>query len=284
MVGSPRSGTTWLLNVLRSHDGVIGIDEPIIGMHLAILSTDAFSKPAWSYTSEDKRVNESLAQRPDYFFSDQYEPVWRPLLRAMILERYDAQVRSVDPDGTAICAIKEPNGSQGADILSATLPNSRLLWVARDGRDVVDSEVDAAGESGWVTKEFGGGMAWTPERRLDFVRERAYRWEWRYEIVRAAYEQHEPRLRLRVRYEDLLADPASGMDKILAWMGAGVEADRGVIERLSFDAMPEEIRGPGRFVRAATPGLWRQNLSAAEQEVLNRVCGEGLAYLGYEPA
>ncbi len=284
MVGSPRSGTTWLLNLLRSHEGMVGIDESIIGMHLGIFSTDVFSMPASSYSSEKKRLNEALAGRADYFFSDKFEPVWRPLLRTMILERYDAQLAELDPSGRSICAIKEPNGSQGADILFATLPESRLLWVARDARDVVDSELDAAGEAAWVTNAYGGQMDRTPERRLDYVRERAYRWRWRYEIVRTAYENHDPALRMRVRYEDLLADPLPGLGELFAWMGTETEVDVGVVERLSFDALPAELKGPGRFARAASPGKWRESLTADEQQTLNEVCAEGLAYLGYEAA
>jgi len=38
--------------------------------------------------------------------------------------------------------IKEPHGSLAADTISECLPNSKIIILLRDGRDVLDSEVD----------------------------------------------------------------------------------------------------------------------------------------------
>ena len=46
--------------------------------------------------------------------------------------------------------------------------------------------------------------------------------------------------------------------------------------------MPAAHRGSGRFVRAASPGLWRQNLRPAEQEALEAIMGGTLRLVGYE--
>jgi hypothetical protein len=54
------------------------------------------------------------------------------------------------------------------------------------------------------------------------------------------------------------------------------------VAELSFEAIPAESRGPGRFARAATPGLWRENLSTEEQRLLMDVIGPKLQQLGYE--
>jgi len=66
-------------------------------------------------------------------------------LRTLLLERFGAHLRRAggsDP----LCVIKEPNGSQGAGFILFRLPCSRLLFLLRDGRDVVDSELDASGK------------------------------------------------------------------------------------------------------------------------------------------
>jgi len=44
---------------------------------------------------------------------------------------------------------------------------------------------------------------------------------------------------------------------------------------------PAEHRGPDKIFRAAQPGLWRENLSADEQEVVEGVMGPKLRELGY---
>jgi len=36
MMGSPRTGTTWLLNLMCLHARVRGLDEPLIGAHLGL--------------------------------------------------------------------------------------------------------------------------------------------------------------------------------------------------------------------------------------------------------
>ena len=41
------------------------------------------------------------------------------------------------------------------------------------------------------------------------------------------------------------------------------------------------MRGKRNGVRAASPGLWRENLSAAEQEAMQEILGPKLAELGY---
>lgn len=36
MVGSPRTGMTWLLNLLAVHTGASTVDEPQVGTHLVL--------------------------------------------------------------------------------------------------------------------------------------------------------------------------------------------------------------------------------------------------------
>ena len=49
-----------------------------------------------------------------------------------------------------------------------------------------------------------------------------------------------------------------------------------------FDAIPAEAKGSGRPLRAAQPGLWRENLSSEEQRTMHEVMGAKLVELGYE--
>ena len=43
-----------------------------------------------------------------------------------------------------------------------------------------------------------------------------------------------------------------------------------------------KAKGPTKALRAATPGLWRENLSDEEQLAVNEIMGETLERLGYE--
>ena len=46
--------------------------------------------------------------------------------------------------------IKEPHGTLGAPLLAEALPESRMIVLVRDPRDVISSKMDAAREGSWA--------------------------------------------------------------------------------------------------------------------------------------
>lgn len=279
--GSPRTGTTWLLNLVCSHPDVVGIDEPGIGMHLALYAPGALGVPAAGFTADQLRVNDSRAGDDDYFFAADYADVWRACTRNLIADRLAAQVDRATRRPRRV-VIKEPNGSLGADIVMSALPASRLLWMIRDGRDVVDSQLDAAKKGSWLS-HFGGGIEDGAIERLSFIEEQAHLWVARTRVVQRAFDAHEAALRQAVRYEEMRQDTLTTLRSLYRWLELDEPADLDeVVARRSFEALPAEHTGAGRFARAATPGLWRDNLTEDEQRLVNEVMGETLASLGYE--
>jgi hypothetical protein len=275
-MGPPRSGTTWLANLLATVTGAALVDEPLIGAHLAAPLGTVLSIA----DPRDPLLLETNAARPAYVFSDESAWAWRPALRSLLLRRFAAAAIDARRWRRAAVVVKEPNGSLAAPMLAATLPRSRLLFVVRDGRDVVDSSVDGAA-GGWITETHGTRLE--ADQRGEFMRRRAHHWVRTIEAVQRAYDAHDERLRLRVAYEELLADPVSGVGRIVRWLGRDdVLADvPSVVDRMRFDRLPQEQTGPGRFARAATPGLWREHFSADEQQVLDEIMGPTLTALGY---
>lgn len=285
ILGSPRSGSSWLLQLLADQPRVIPINEPLIGLHLAPFAPNLIGLRATHFSPRQVLFNTLRRDTPNYFFSQRYEETWRPLTRRLILGRLraeaDAEAREraiADP----ILTIKEPNGSQAADIIMSLLPRVRLLFLLRDGRDVVDSELDALQRGSWL-EELGGDLGDPTRDRLALIRHQAYTWVFRTERVQRAYELHSPEDRLLLRYEDLLANTLGSMRTLSRW--AGLDADekalRESIDRHSFASLPSDTKGSGKFTRAASPGLWRENFSAQEQAVLHEVMGEKLRELRY---
>ena len=181
-----------------------------------------------------------------------------------------------------LVVIKEPNGSHAAGFLLSLLPSSRLIFLLRDGRDVVDSLVASLDERGWRHEAAGRGMG-SEAGRLAAVRRESRYWLERTIAVQAAYDAHDPALRFRLRYEDLLRDTPVELGRLLEWLGrprADDELERTVADMLRGN--PEAPEGSGKSRRAATPGLWRQNLSENEQEIMAEVMGAKLRELGYE--
>jgi hypothetical protein len=105
-----------------------------------------------------------------------------------------------------------------------------------------------------------------------------------FDVSEMALAAHDPALGYEVRYEDLRADPERELGGILAWMGLERSPAQlaEAVAANSFDRLPADQRGEGKRNRSARPGRWRENLSAAELEVVHEVVGDRLERLGYE--
>jgi hypothetical protein len=285
LLGSPRSGSTWLMRQLAGHPAVVPINEPLIGQHLAPFFSDEPGIRAEDLDSGNFTPGRYLSDAGQYFFAAEFRDVWAPHLGALMRARFHAHAatRSSDvPLSETFVVLKEPHGSQAADLIVEALPESRLLFLLRDGRDVVDSELAAVAKGSWLGDVFPVVAGIAPDERLAFVEQSAHKWLWRTEVVEQAYAAHQGP-KLLVRYEDMLADAAGQLRRVFHWLGLEIaDADlESLVESQSFERLPAEHRGPDRIFRAAQPGLWRENLSADEQEVVERVMGPKLRELGY---
>jgi LPS sulfotransferase NodH len=276
IMGSPRSGSTWLLNLLAADSTVVKIDEPGIGAQLGVTMTAINGLRPLSVEPELARFHDLRRDNPDYFFSDQYRDTWLPLLRALILARIEAQMRAT---GGSLAVLKEPHGSIAADLLLDAVPNSKLIFLQRDGRDVIDSQLDAGRSDSW-----GGsrpGFEASDADRMSYLRERAHSWLWKTAVVSNAFSRHPELLRKRILYEDLRRRPHAVLSELAEWLNLDGGALERAADRLSFERIPEHNRGAGKFARAATPGLWKQNLAPEEQKLITEIIGPELRRLGY---
>jgi hypothetical protein len=303
-----RSGSTWFLRMLThplklvdsSHDpedmlgfvaprtwqgsiDAIPVDTTFVSNHLMPLSGQA------DYTDDLSPITFSsalgLRNRGNYFFSPKYEDAWRPELRRMMLVRFHRLVERTaeryevnDP----LVLLKEVAGAHAAPFVMSMFPRSKLVFLVRDGRDVVDSQTAANQPGGWMPVK-----GWTTsEERYEFIRRRARSWVGDVASIERAYGRHPSELRRMVRYEDLLESPAENLESLASWLG--LKRSRQWVERSieanSFESVASEQKGPKKFFRSATPGAWRTNLSHEEAVTLEETMGEKLAELGYSIA
>jgi hypothetical protein len=279
LFGCPRSGSTWLLRLLTRVTRGVPIGEPLIGAHLGIALGGLLGVPL----SEDPLVHDVMAERASYFFAPSAEHAWQGPLRSLLVERFRFDVeRHESVFGAAgPIIIKEPWGSTGAPVLLRALPASRVVFLVRDGRDVVDSLLDGAAD-GWVTEMLGARIA-NAELRERAMREHALMWVRSMDAVQRAFDAHEPTLRYQVKYEDLQADTAAELHRMTEWLGHGELHDRveSVEQELRFSNQPPGSTGAGKFHRAASPGLWVEHFSPSEQAALTAVMEPTLTRLGY---
>lgn len=285
ILGSSRSGSTWLLRMLSDTGEVAPIDDPHLGHHLGVWRPISIAYATAREAPELTTLTAVKREKQSYFLSDRYEDAWRPALRDLIAARFGAEAaespaarRRPDPP----IVVKEP-ASQVAELLLSLFPRSNLIFLLRDGRDVVDSWLDAYQRGSWAQEE--GAFDAAPWGRKALIAWLARVWLYRTEAVQRAYAAHDPSRRVLVRYEDLLADPRAELGRIMTMLG--LVAHGATLERIAdtneFTAVSPAERGGGKAVRMARPGGWRENLNASEQAALLEVVGPRLTELGYGP-
>lgn len=296
ILGSPRTGSTWLLRLLAhpmslannaegfeapfgfrfDENVVVPIDEPYLPIHLSPLLYTPFElgeRP----DPEAFLQNSARRRDPSYIFSDEYEETWRPEVRRLALVRFRAQVeRGAGSSGAdrVLVAIKEPNGSHGAELLMSLFPRSRMVFLVRDGRDIIDSLIRATAPGGWLEEQGRTLHLQNEQQRVNFVKSQSQRWVIRMEAVERAFKHHPPHLRFEIYYEELLEKPQATLRRLVNWLG---------VQRTQSDlTTAREHAAEGKV---ATPaGRWRESLTAHEQEIMSRVMDFKLAELGYDTA
>lgn len=297
ILGSPRTGSTWLLKLLvhpltlartptgvsapvglsrRDRPDIVPINESHVSRHLVPVSRspeegEDGGRPEW------KR---GLRGHSSYLLADEYADVWREKARELLLARLRAQAEAGarqlalrDP----IVVVKEPQ-SQGADVLMSLLPGSRLIFLMRDGREVVRSMLALYGPGGRLERARRGPGPESEELRLRFVERQSRRWVERTQSVHAAFRAHAADRRLIVRYEDLTRDPSAGLRRLTDWLGMG-RTDEQIRAAVEDEATRRAPSQSGRRAATRDPSVWE--LSPAERKLADEVMGPMLKELGY---
>jgi len=276
--GTPRSGSTWLASEILRMEGTLLLDETNIGSHLGTFWDDpmVYYNLLHGYVEpEFTRIIDSRQHANDLFFSPKYENAWKLLLRNFIIDRIATQFGY---SGFDRIAIKSPNESHASDIVMKCFPKSRLIFLIRDGRDVIDSR-----QSKFHNPRTGMDPETDAERKFRII---YFSKIWNYHVNRTtkAYDMHDSNLRLLVRYEDLRRNPVEEIRKIFEFLEikTSEEEIHKIAEQTSFENIPLNEKGEDKNKRKATPGSWKENFSQEEIGIMNRIMKDELARFGYE--
>ena len=262
--GHPRSGTTWLANLLRVGLGLKLWNEPYLGQMLAFRNRLAVNDPA--------RIEDET-----FWFSDPQEENWRASINLLFT---DVVARQAGPRaGFNGVVLKDPNGSVAAPWIVTSMPEARTVFVVRDIRDVVASLIDARKPGSWMdrrlTQEFD---------RMKIVKQSVNR------MIRIA----ESIARVRavaandryyeMRYERLRANTFDEVNHLAHHLGIPVDADllHEAVKELAIENVPEQKKGPGKFIRKGEVGSWRHELEWQEVDYIQHHLADVLEQFGYE--
>lgn len=253
VLGSPRSGTTYLGTLLSAIPGASYYFEPPILKYYARLV----------YQGE---VSTRRARRL-------YSWVFRVL-------------RLVAPGRGLRVIEKNPNHTWIAETLATFFPDARFVMIIRDGRDTALSLL----EKPWHREDSvgsgrfePGGYPYGPYPHFYIERDRCDEYSSTDDITRCAWvwRRHtEELLRLQkslppgswhlLRYEELLTNPDRTLDELLSFLEADTPESRLAVN----EAAATGHRG--------SIGRWRKQLSDADVEKVNREAGTLLRRLEYE--
>lgn len=258
ILSAGRTGSSWLAAMMEDAFGLTQWFEPRIGN---------FFDEKWMKSQGGK----------GFVFHRDHEGEWLPAVRSFILTAASTRFHADS------LVIKETGGSMNAGVLLRALPESKVVLLSRDPRDVCASWQDAYSEGGWRDVQSRKGGRGNPLERQgpdEHVRRRAENYARIMEPALAAFEAHEGQ-KVFISYEELVEDAAEGLTRIADSLGYPTEKVGEVASAHAFENMPAEKQGAGQFYRKGKAGTYSEDLTQEQVETVEKVCGPLMQRLGY---
>ncbi len=262
VVGAPRSGTTWLVQMLSLHTAVASIPNEltVFSRYMAHwlqqydMEADNHEQGRWSMGMP------MLFERQEFH-----------ALMVQMLDTCYARVLQHNPTATHIFD-KHPYYSQHIPVIDRLLPQSKFVHIIRDGREVAVSMMSAKDRIGFGAGEIKGA---------------ATNW---YQCVTQAREQGRllgPGRYLELRYDELRKDPVTQLTR--AFDFCELEIDPVVLKAIAdeYHISRKQVSGGNTAVNAIrdkSGEIWKQQLSLEQRYLFDRYAGHLLRELGYAEA
>ena len=287
IVGCPRSGTTWLQQLLASYPKAKTGRETHLFSWLIGPQLRAWRKEMDRLPERGEHIG---IGPPAYFTESEF----LRNLKTYLLVLLDTIVGNLGPDEFFI--EKTPNHALFIPEIVQMLPDCKIIHVLRDARDTVASLLEVNKSS----HKIGGGesLPWAPES----ARGAARLWVEHVRAARAAAKNLPSNQFYEVRYRDLKASPETELMKLsqfLSWkwdresiIGAVRMNDPAVARKAgSATAIPVRgefqrissitLSGTHTFARKAKVGSWKEELSLKQKIGVWLVARKTMNEVGY---
>jgi hypothetical protein len=277
VVGSPRSGTTWVQKLLQAHPAVIGTEEShALGRLTAACARPrlpALTRLFYGY-HRDVALGRAVGLH-NYVTAPELRRLAAAALASDGTTPVDAFVRSVfdryflDAGGTSdhVFVEKTPMHVKRAPQLLDLFPEAQIVEVVRDGRDVMVSMQQLDSDLSWVpATAFHQARKWTRAVGAG--------------LALRGRPDHGTRI-TTVRYEDLKEDGERELGRLFAFLGldappSGIAA---IVGSLDFDEAKRQ--GAGHFLRRGEVGDWAHGLSPEDLATFREVAEDVFHDAGY---
>lgn len=257
--GSGRSGSTWLRSMMGDMKDHKVWEEPMVGK---------------LFGEFHERAQSGQLGTKNFIMGNPTRRGWIRSIRNFVID--GANYAHPGLGSNHYLVVKEPNGSQGAPLIMEALPEGRMILLIRDPRDVVASVMDGSREGSWLY-ERKDDSHWKERALADnnpnaYVRKRANIYLRHAGSAKKAYDAHKGPKAL-VRYEDLVADTLGTMREMYARLGIAVDEKQleKVVEKHSWENIPEEKKGEGKFYRKGKAGTWGDDLTEEQARKIEEI-------------
>lgn len=277
IVGSPRSGTSWLRTLLAGHPSLASPHE----LHLF----ERYLIPAERTWREETAALERRRAAGLSSAAGLVSLLDHDALQAWMCDLYRrarSAALALEPGATRLLE-KTPNNARHLDLVRSLVPGARFVHLVRDPRDVVASMIEKS------RRPLG---EWAP----DEVKRATASW---LAHVGPALRDARPEDTLRVRYEDLRADPMKTLAALAEGLGLAGRVEQWLVgdpNARAFERTPASTvdRWGDHAGREATDagaiaGALRAEIGAPTTRRLSRTgiwyvesrCAREMASLGY---
>ena len=282
VVGCPRSGTTWLQELVAGSPAVATTQESHVyeALYRPVVAHGARRVEGWVKALQRRDLGSREQRWVGLHWWVTHGELVGVIADALACPGDDRAVASravrgvLDGwftrhgRGATVLLEKTPSHLFVVPEIVSTFPDARIIEIVRDPRDVCVSLEKQA-----LT------LAWPPRRRIDQIR------LWRRYVTCGDELADRPgvagRLR-RVRFEDLSADTAGVLAELFSFLGLDAdETEIGrIVEANRITRFPRRRDGSHR--RMGEVGSWRTELDPAEVALIETELGPEMDRLGYE--
>ncbi|MBK1717506.1 sulfotransferase family protein [Thiocystis violacea] len=268
LIGSPRSGTTLLVQILNRHSRLFIPPETDFFYYLNLYG---FLKRPFREIWATRFLDLYVATRSASMLGLSSIPGLKPRLLENVSSYQEMFVRLMvilnEPSGKPRWGEKTPHHLHAADMIMALFPNAPMIAIVRDGRAVTRSRLQ---KQNWEQNLFGAALIWRKDSRR----------------LMRLMRDHDERI-LVIRYEDLVSSPKVVISRVCAFLGEefqpGMMDSANEVEtrfeayyRQSWMAKSKDAIDPSRTE------AWRATFSDRELSLIHHVQQEDLRYWGYE--
>lgn len=264
IVGSPRSGTTWLQRILLQHESVCGGQESnffLIFIHAlsSVKKNHDNRGVGLSYYLSPAQIDTLIRHCWEYTFSEIYE----------------------HNDGKILLE-KSPCHAMFLDDIAEVLPNAKFIHIIRDSRAVTASLI--AANRSW-------GIGWAPSS----VKQAAIMWFRHVSKAKRSETAKDNSKYIEVYYEDLVSSTSIQLQRIFDFIGLDYndELIEFMINENTFENNSKNknlfiskdnniIKEPDGFYRQGTIDGWKKDLGFFQKLIVWRYTRKLMKALGYD--